>query len=93
MPLRQTEEHRSEANQRALVLYGMDDARENHKSEMKKVPSLARKCHIGFFSSSKAANSDCEGNLQDLAKEDLRAVHRGERGTGVQAVHQLAKDH
>lgn len=37
MPLRQTEEHRSEANQRALVLYGMDDARENHKAEMKKV--------------------------------------------------------
>ncbi|KAK6764893.1 hypothetical protein RB195_025000 [Necator americanus] len=37
MPLRQTEEHRSEANQRALVLYGMDHARENHKSEMKKI--------------------------------------------------------
>ncbi|KAK6047323.1 hypothetical protein COOONC_15172, partial [Cooperia oncophora] len=37
MPLRQTEEHRSEANQRALVLYGMDDVRENHKAEMKKI--------------------------------------------------------
>ncbi|KHJ99255.1 transcription mediator subunit Med12, partial [Oesophagostomum dentatum] len=46
MPLRQTEEHRSEANQRALVLYGMDDARENHKSEMKKVLYL-----ISYFQS------------------------------------------
>ncbi|KHJ85989.1 transcription mediator subunit Med12, partial [Oesophagostomum dentatum] len=37
MPLRQDEEHRNEANQRALLLYGMGDARENHILEMKKI--------------------------------------------------------
>ncbi|KAJ1354270.1 hypothetical protein KIN20_011147 [Parelaphostrongylus tenuis] len=37
MPLRQVEEHRSEANQRALVLYGMNNTRENHIFELKKI--------------------------------------------------------
>ncbi|KAJ1359714.1 hypothetical protein KIN20_018497 [Parelaphostrongylus tenuis] len=57
MPLRQVEEHRSEANQRALVLYGMNNTRENHIFELKKIAKeickiWQKKIHVQFLESS-----------------------------------------
>ncbi|VDM58325.1 unnamed protein product [Angiostrongylus costaricensis] len=69
MPLRQIEEHRSEANQRALVLYGMNNTRENHMFELKKIAKeickiWQKKIYVQFL----------EGNDVPLFKQSINSA-------------------